>query len=369
MTNWTTWWSRVQRGLGLINQKCPKHHCIVMDEIPQSKSMRLKFAAYYDSQAIKIENVYCYDGAIKKQVTFKNQNEYHLDGGCDVYSDEIEIKSQVIKIEYDLLSFDDYHCVSGFEHMDYDGFIEAPQQIYGLTSIDLKSDELNGCICVFGDSIVEQGNYTRIIQSDLKETGYSLINLGLSGNRLLKKIEYVDLSATDNQEVLEATNKYKRIYRDIDINKQCFGISGVDRYSREVLSCQNIKAIIIAIGVNDIYQPGTFCSHISELPTLKQMQDAYLLLEKQTKQIPIISLQLTSFMGNPHATSKKEQLRLDINKWLNEYFERNVGFDCLLIDQNNQLKPGTFQDDCLHPNSEGGKIMAKEIKKCLNTLF
>lgn len=367
MTNWTTWWSRAQRGLGFIPQKCPKHHRIVMDKIPKSKSMRLKFAAYYDSQAIKIKNAYCYDGTIKKQVTFKNQNEYLLDSGSDVYSDEIEINSQAIRIEYDLISASNYYCVSGFEHMDYDGFIEAPQQVYGLVRIDLKSDELNGCICVFGDSIVEQGNYTRIIQKDLKEIGYSLINLGLSGNRLLKKIEYVDFSATDNQEVLEATNKYNQIYQDIAINKQCFGISGVDRYLREVLSCQNIKAVIIAIGVNDIYQPGTFCSHISELPTLKQLQDGYLFLEKQTRQIPIISLQLTSFVGNPHATSKKEQLRLEINKWLNEYFERSVGFDYLLI--NNQLKPGTFQDDCLHPNSEGGKIMAKEIKKCLNTLF
>ena len=57
----------------------------------------------------------------------------------------------------------DYHFVSGFERMDYDVFKEAPQQIYALNSIELQGS-LKGCLCVFGDSIVEQGNYTRILQ-------------------------------------------------------------------------------------------------------------------------------------------------------------------------------------------------------------
>lgn len=86
--------------------------------------------------------------------------------------------------------------------------------------------------------------------------GYSFIQLGLSGNRLLRQLEAVDL--------------YARNYTNITIDKQCFGIAGIERFQREALECHQIKQIMIAIGINDLYQPGTFCAQISELHEIEE---------------------------------------------------------------------------------------------------
>ncbi len=360
---WTTWWSRSQRGLGLITQKCPTHHRIVLKTIPNSQKLRLKFASYYDTQNIVIENIYCFDLGKKYQITCCGQTFYELCPNEDIITDEIEVNSQELIIEYDIITKSGYTCVSGFEYMDYDPFHQAPNQIYALQSIELYSDELKGCLCFFGDSIVEQGNYTRILQKELRERGYSLINLGLSGNRLLKQIQYVNLDETYNKDILNIVHT-NQVYKDISLDKQCFGISGLQRYSREVLSCHNIKCIVIAIGVNDIYQPGTFCAHQDELPTLKEMQEGYKQLQNN-QNIPMLWCGITPFIGNNHHTLIKEQRRLDNNHWMKKVFDHYIEFDHLFINENKVLKSGLFQDDCLHPTKDGGNLMAKEMMKYL----
>ena len=139
---WTTWWSRAQRGLGVLNQKAPQHHRIVLTSIPSSQSIRFKFAAYYDTQDIMIENVLCHDSHVSRTVTFHGQSSCQLFPGKDILSDEIQMDSNELTLEYEIVTQEGYNCVSGFEYMDYDPFRQAPKQIYALQSIELFSEEL-----------------------------------------------------------------------------------------------------------------------------------------------------------------------------------------------------------------------------------
>lgn len=355
---WTTYWSRSQRGLGLIPTTCPKHHHLTFKTLPQSQMIRLRFAAMYETQPINIANVYISDKKTTCHITFQGQQSYLLKPQETLWSDDIDISQMnqsQLSIDYDIITDDSYHFVSGFEAMDYDVFESSPQQIYGLTHIELQGS-LQGCLCVFGDSIVEQGHYTRILQEEYMKKGYSVINLGLSGNRLLRQIEYVDLNDTDNPDVL--TSLPQQVYQNISIDKQCFGVSGVKRFVQDAMDCHNIAQMIIAIGVNDIYQPGTFCANINELPTSQQMSEGYLQLQTLIKDIPTLWCMITPFINNPHWTQDKEKLRQEVNQWLCREMKQTVCLD--------DLTKEDFQDDGLHPNLIGGKIIAKEIKKCIN---
>lgn len=358
---WTTWWSRGQRGLALLSKKCPQHHRVVLKDIPMSSKIKVRFAAFYDTQPIQIENVYIYETNKRHSVTFEKNKIWLLQSKESIYSDEIEITSKSIVIEYDIITDNEYYCASGFEYMDYDPFMEAPKQIYALQSIELYSDVLKGCICFFGDSIVEQGNYTRIIQAYYAKQKYAVINLGISGNRLLKELEYVNITNTKTS--------LQGIYQDISIDKQCFGIRGLQRYQREVLTCKNIKCIVLAIGINDVYQPGTFCAHQKELPTLTALEEGYLQLFQFTNDIPFIWCSITPFIKNIEVTIEKEEIRKKINQRMLEHVKYYIDFDHVFIKENTTFKEDTMQPDYLHPSVTGGKAMAKEILQCLYTVL
>jgi lysophospholipase L1-like esterase len=354
---WVTWWSRAQRGLRLLSQKCPQHHTVYLKEMPKSQKIRLRFAAFYDTQSITIQNVYCYEkGKSKKYpITFKNQQTYQLTPQSSIWSDALDlnyINQSHLVIEYDILSDEGYTCASGFELKDYDVFVASANQIYGLCSLELLGSSLKGCLCAFGDSIVEQGHYTRILQEKALTKGYSFIQLGLSGNRLLRQLEAVDL--------------YGRNYTNITIDKQCFGIAGIERFQREVLECHQIKQIMIAIGINDLYQPGTFCAQTSELPEIEEMKKGYLLLKNMISDIPALWCGITPFIGNSDWTLPKEKIRLQINEWIEYAFINSINFDDLLLDDQNQYIQENHIGDYLHPSAIGGNKMAKEMSQCLN---
>lgn len=356
-SNWTTWWARAQRGLGLFPEKCRKNSSVCLKNLPKSQKIRLKFSAYYDEEDIKLDSIVLKDKVKECFVTFQSQISCVIQAGHHIFSDEIDISlfdQDNLTIEYKLINY----CVSGFDFMDYDEFTKAPSQIYALSQIDLFTDELSGCICIFGDSIVEQGNYTRIIKEEMNKQGISILNLGISGNRLLRKIERVDLSKTDNRDILNSIQVNKQVIKDIPLSKQCFGISGIDRFKNDVLSCANVRLIIIAIGVNDLYQPGTFCASRDELPQFEEMIAGYEDLAIYTSSLLFCGI--TSFIGNPYYSNKKEDLRSQINEYLvNKY--NTVLLDEILVNRNE-----VFNEDMLHPNLVGGKLIAKEVLRWLS---
>ena len=99
--------------------------------IPQSHMLRLRFAAFYETQPIEITNVYLSDSHNHYRLFFQGQEKVTLKPQDACWSDGIDIHEMdqsELRLDYDIVVSPDYHFVSGFERMDYDVFKEAPQQ-------------------------------------------------------------------------------------------------------------------------------------------------------------------------------------------------------------------------------------------------
>lgn len=354
MHNWITWWARAQRGMGLLPRQCPKKIDIVIHDIPDCKHIRFQFGTGYDTQTVIIKNVYCYGEESYKNypVTFYGKTSYKISPQENIITDEIcmhLLPFQDIHLVYEIETENHYQCVSGFELQSYDSLTSSHSLIYLLKSIEVSGSSLKGCICAFGDSITEQGYWSEPLAKLLKQKGYALLQLGISGNRLLRKLDNVNMN--------------QQLFTNICLEKQCFGKAGIKRFKDDVLTCHHIAGVIIAIGVNDLYQPGTFCADIDEFPDVEDMIEGYLLLKKSIDNIPIWVLGITSFLGADSSNLDKEKVRCEINALLTHRFQTVITFDEWLLNNKGQIKSEYHHGDYLHPNQKAGEIMSQMIIK------
>lgn len=363
MSNWTTWWARAQRGVGLMPEKCPKRIEVIIHDVPKCENIRFTFGASYDSQPVTIKNAYCYSEDDKYiPVTFYKQSSYQIKPQEIIYSDEIKTDdiSHDIHLVYEIET-KNYECASGFGLESYDPITSESTIIYLLRSIELSGSSLKGCICAFGDSITEQGHWTTPLSQMLKEKGYALIQLGIGGNRLLRELENVNI----RREYLEDIHLEHKKYTQIPLTKQCFGKAGIQRFQEDVLTCHNLKGLILAIGVNDLYQPGTFCADIQEFPDFHDMMNGYTCIQKMYPSELTYVLGITSFLGGEASSVGKEKFRQHINVWLKSHFINYISFDEWLLNEYDQIKSEYHNGDYLHPNQKAGEIMSQQIIKKL----
>lgn len=364
MNNWITWWARAQRGVGLMPEKCPPRIEIDIHDLPQCSAIRLTFGTCYDNQPVTIKNIYCYsDDGQKTPVTIHGQTMYQLQPQQMITTDEIHSQDFTgdVHLVYEIETYDDYLCASGFGLETYDHMSSSSPLIYLLRSIDIAGSSIKGCIVAFGDSITEQGHWTTPLSQMLKEQGYALLQLGISGNRLLRELENVNI----RREYHEDIHLEHKIYTQIPLDKQCFGKAAIKRFQDDVLNCCSCQALILAIGVNDLYQPGTFCANIQEFPALDDMIHGYQCIQKLFPSEKTLSLAITSFMAAEASSIGKEKFRQQINDWLNKHYEYSLSFDEWLLNEFGQIKNEYHNGDYLHPNEEAGKIMAQKIMQKL----
>lgn len=369
--SWVTWWSHAQRGCGLINQNQTTHQCITIHHLPEVSAIRFRFSNFYDIQDVKIANVRLTYHDQVFPVTFQQASTYILHQDETILSDSMDIhilsKDSLI-LDYDIISLQ--ACTSGIDVSNDQDIQTDGEVIYLFHGMDIISKDIKGCICAFGDSIVEMAQWTNVLKEMLKENGYVLLNHGISGNRLLKDLQHIQMDAS-HAYILEGTTaqqdiKEPIIFQHIPITKQCFGKPGIKRLKKEILDTHcHMKAIICAIGVNDLYQPGTFCADISELPTLEDMKQAYTNAWQQIKAsgCHLLVAGITSFLKSDGASIEKEKMRLALNEWMKQSTVPDgfVAFDDILCDTNHVLFDDVHIGDHLHPNQTGGKKMANKI--------
>lgn len=359
MNNWTTWWSRAQRGVGLLTKNNPSNIKLTVNKIPKCKSMRFTFGACYDCQPVTIKDVFCCNDTTKVAVTFKGQSYYQIEPGEMIVCDAIDMQAfdDKITLTYEIVTKQDYYCVSGFGVESYDKVSTEQSIVYLLRNIEVLGSSLKGCICAFGDSITEQGNWTTPLTTMLEEQGYALLQLGISGNRLLRELETV----TIRKDYYEDMNLEHKVYTQIPLAKQCFGKAGVKRFMEDVLTCHNCKGLLLALGVNDLYQPGTFCASMQEFPTVENMIQGYDYIQSMFDKEKILVIGITSFLGSEASSIGKEEVRQQINQWLESQFDNYVSFDQWLLNEYGQMKKEYHNGDYLHPNAQAGLLMAKDI--------
>ena len=214
-------------------------------------------------------------------------------------------------------------------------------------SVELLNETGASAITVFGDSISQQGYWTNAFSKRIREEykgRYSVINKSIMGNRI-----GFDFS--------------KRF-----ICKGLFGISGVNRLQRDVLNYPDTEYVICALGTNDFLQPGTITTPKKEFQPPEKVFDEVVGIGEKLKENgkKFIVFNVLHFGGC--ADSRK--YKMNAVRRYNQLVEENKQKFYATYDQAslcvNPAKPDCSKNeylggDKLHPNLEGGRIVADGI--------
>jgi lysophospholipase L1-like esterase len=202
-------------------------------------------------------------------------------------------------------------------------------------------------IVAFGDSITDGATSTvdadrswpsmlaqRILTTP-NTPKLSVLNLGISGNRIL----------ADGA-----------------------GVNALARFDRDVLGQAGVKWLMLMEGINDIGQttrsnpaPGQAPVTADDLiGPMKQMIE-----RARTHGIKVIGCTLTPYEGAGYYSEKGEEVRQAVNRWIRTSgaFDAVVDFDAAIWDPANprRFRKEFTNGDNLHPNDAGYKAMADAV--------
>lgn len=214
-------------------------------------------------------------------------------------------------------------------------------------SVSLLNEEEASSIIVFGDSISQQGYWTNTFAQRIREQfpgRYSVVNKSIMGNRI--RLDY-----------------HRRF-----ICKGLFGISALNRLERDVLNYNDCEYVIFALGTNDFLQYGTISAPKKEKPTPKQVFDKVVKisekLEKNGKKMIVFNIM--NFGECIDSKPEKEEMVRQFNQMITDnkdlfYAVYDQASLTVNPDKPNCSKLEYLGGDKLHPNMEGGKLVAENI--------
>lgn len=214
-------------------------------------------------------------------------------------------------------------------------------------SVQLLNKTDASSIIVFGDSISQQGYWTNAFANRVccKFPGrYSVINKSIMGNRM--RLDFG-----------------KRFFC-----KGLFGISGINRIERDILNYPDTEYVVFALGTNDFLQYGTIAASKKDKPTAKQMFDAVADMASRLSQkgIKTVVFNVLNFGECADSRAHKTALVMEYNKLLDDnkavfhavYDQASL---CVNPDKPDCSKKEYLGADKLHPNREGGRIVAENV--------
>ncbi|GGH78565.1 lysophospholipase L1-like esterase [Pullulanibacillus pueri] len=228
---------------------------------------------------------------------------------------------------------------------DKKAYLTSENAWFWLNGIDVYTrSSVKGTIAVLGDSIANGNHSTedtnrrwpddlaRRLNTQMPMT-WSVVNAGLSGNRLLTE-------TPDIGEKLE------------------------DRLQRDAFNLTDIQAIILHEGLNDIRQHP---DETSADDIIVEMKKIISLAHKH--HLKIYGATLGPYEGSSLYTSKGEKTRAAVNHWIrtSDAFDGVIDFDKTLRDPKDpqRYRPGYHAEDNFHPNDRGYQAMANAIKLSL----
>ncbi|MFF7281978.1 GDSL-type esterase/lipase family protein [Streptomyces griseorubiginosus] len=222
-------------------------------------------------------------------------------------------------------------------------FTERVDRWRYLTALDVLTDEADGTVVAFGDSLTDGKDSTadtnhrwpdflnRRLRTALAAgqdlPRYSVVNAGIGGNRVL-----VDARPPENQ-------------------------AGLKRFRRDVLERPNVKVVVIDLGINDILRtPGT----VDADKLLTGLRD--LVRQAHARGIKVIGGTLMPFGDRNGWTKAREGVRQTVNAEIRagRVYDAVVDFDKAVRDPYDPRTLRTQYDsgDRLHPNDRGYERMA-----------
>ncbi|MDJ0461108.1 SGNH/GDSL hydrolase family protein [Streptomyces sp. H27-C3] len=224
------------------------------------------------------------------------------------------------------------YIAEGDRTQDVLGDLYAGQTPYWryLTAVDVLSGKAQGAVVVIGDSITDgvtstagaNRRWTDVL-ADRLDGRYSVLNQGISGNRLL----------------MDGT-----------------GPSALSRFDRDVLSRSGAKAVVIVLGINDILRPPHEADPARITAGLEQLAR-----QARARGLRVVGSTLMPFEGTRVHTPQLEAVRDAVNDRIRAggIFDAVVDFDRALRDPYapDRLLPAYDSGDHLHPSDAGYRRM------------
>lgn len=217
-----------------------------------------------------------------------------------------------------------------------------------ITGLDVQNTTARGTVVAIGDSITDgtasspnaQASYpeqlARRMAADSQLTGYSVVNAGIGGNRLLS-----------------------------DGALAIFGERLAERFERDALQVTGASHVIVLIGINDI---GVGTLNPAQAPSAADLQAGLQKLVGQAKArgMRIFLGTVLPFEGATYYSAAGEAKRQALNGWIRANSAQATGvidFDAALRDPARpaQLLPLYDSGDRLHPGDKGYEAMARAV--------
>ncbi|MFK8253012.1 SGNH/GDSL hydrolase family protein [Ancylobacter terrae] len=305
-----------------------------------------------------------------RPVTFGGKPAATILPGADIVSDPVDLTAAAREALAVSLYFPRPTAVSTF-HWDGgettflttgDATSNATLDVEGTTTTRLVLSAIlaetpagTGTVVALGDSITDGAASTLDanqrwpdhLATRLAPQGISVVNAGISGNRLLRAK---------------------------------MGESALARFDRDVAAVPGVKAVVVLIGINDISWPGHLFAPELEMPTADELIDGYrqLAAKAHARNIPIIGATLTPFEGalgdtpfRGYYTPAKDRLRQAVNAWIRTggAFDAVVDLDAALRDpaDSARLRPAFDSGDHLHASDAGNAAIAEAVAAVLES--
>ncbi|MFE6957818.1 SGNH/GDSL hydrolase family protein [Streptomyces sp. NPDC057696] len=210
-----------------------------------------------------------------------------------------------------------------------------------VTALDVLSNESYGTVVVIGDSLTDgvtstvgsNRRWTDVLAARLRDENgaarYGVVNQGISGNRILSD----------------------------GLGRPANNPSGLSRFDRDVLDRSGVKAVVIALGINDILRnphqndPDKIVEGLRELTR-----------QAHTRGLRVVGATLMPFQGHRGYEPRLDGVRQAVNAQIRsgKVFDEFVDFDKALRDPYNprRLLPAYDSGDHLHPSDSGFRRMA-----------
>lgn len=217
---------------------------------------------------------------------------------------------------------------------------------FWLTGVDVLAPASAGAIAAFGDSITD--GYATTLDKDrawptllaqrlAKTKGrgpLAVLNLGISGNRVLR---------------------------------DGAGVSALARFERDVLCREGVRWIILLEGINDITFSAIPGMGASEAVTADDLIWGYrqIIERAHARGIKVAGATIMPIEGVMTYSEKGEVVRQAANEWIRKggAFDAVIDFDAVVRDPANpkRLRADIDPGDHVHPNDAGNQAMADAI--------
>jgi lysophospholipase L1-like esterase len=300
-----------------------------------------------------------------KPLTFHGQPSVSIPNGALAVSDPVSFKLPPLSdltvsfylpspagpvTEHELGEATSYHAPGNVvSSPDLEGAATETMWYY-LNGVDTLAAADAGAVITLGDSITDGARSTvdtnqrwpdelaRRLQADPRYRRFSVLNEGISGNKIL----------------LDGA-----------------GPNALARFDRDVLAQSGAKYLLILEGINDIGRlhgtPDAGLTAADLIGALNQM-----ILRAHTHGIAVIGCTLTPYHGAGYYTENGEAIRKAVNDWIRTggAFDGFVDFEAAVRDPNHPdtFLPADDPGDHLHPNDAGYKVMGDAIDLKLFTL-